>query len=365
MSDNFQKEHNKKTNYYGNKYFFLNGRCSINAKPYCLMMTIMSLFYDYIHTFYYMNVYIKDDRILILIFIILSTLQMTQTLLTALIDPGSFVPQPKEAIDYSLANNGSLYATLDNGDTTKLKLKICTTCHIVRDLRVFHCSTCGLCILRHDHHCPWLSTCVGLNNHQHFIFLILINSVFFCFTLCFHTYMITKIYDFDLGVIDIMFIIFSIVMNSIFFSFQVVLIYNHTIYICTGETTREKLKRLNKNKSEPFINPFRTSCRIQNFKEFFFCPMRYKEHVIYSDKASKYLDTYKLINDELGGTYEIKDNKVMSETLIEKGYRYKLFELEMCSKTNDSVETSSSINDEKLDDDNNENKKVILIKSEN
>ena len=349
MSDNFQKENNKKTNYYGNKYFFLNGRCSINAKPYCLMMTIMSLFYDYIHTFYYMNVYIKDDRILILIFIVLSTLQMTQTLLTALIDPGSFVPQLKEAIDYSLANNGSLYATLDNSDTTKLKLKICTTCHIVRDLRV----------------CPWLSTCVGLNNHQHFIFLILINNVFFCFTLCFHTYMITKIYDFDLGVIDIMFIIFSIVMNSIFFSFQVVLIYNHTIYICTGETTREKLKRLNKNKREPFINPFRTSCRIQNFKEFFFCPMRYKEHVIYSDMASKYLDTYKLINDDLGGTFEIKDNKVMSETLIEKGYRYKLFELEMCSKTNDSVETSSSINDEKLDDDNNENKKVILIKSEN
>ena len=93
--------------------------------------------------------------------------------------------------------------------------------------------------------------------------------------------------------------------------------------------------------------------------------MRYKEHLIYSDKASKYLDTYKLINDDLGGTFEIKDNKVMSETLIEKGYRYKLFELEMCSKTNDSVETSSSINDEKLDDDNNENKKVILVKSEN
>ena len=55
----------------------------------------------------------------------------------------------------------------------------------------------------------------------------------------------------------------------------------------------------------------------------------------------------------------------LAKTLIEKGYRYKLFELEMCSKTNDSVETSSSINDEKLDDDNNENKKVILVKSEN
>ena len=60
-------------------------------------------------------------------------------------------------------------------------LNFCRTCLNAKDLRVYHCDDCGLCILRHDHHCPWLSTCVSLNNHRHFIIFLIINLIYFIY----------------------------------------------------------------------------------------------------------------------------------------------------------------------------------------
>jgi len=63
----------------------------------------------------------------------------------------------------------------DNG------LRFCTSCSIYKPDRAHHCSRCNQCILRMDHHCPWIANCVGFMNYKYFLlFLVyaLTSSVF-------------------------------------------------------------------------------------------------------------------------------------------------------------------------------------------
>uniref|UniRef100_A0A8B9DH88 Palmitoyltransferase n=1 Tax=Anser cygnoides TaxID=8845 RepID=A0A8B9DH88_ANSCY len=45
----------------------------------------------------------------------------------------------------------------------------CAKCQLVRPARAGHCRLCGRCVRRLDHHCVWINSCVGEQNHQAFI----------------------------------------------------------------------------------------------------------------------------------------------------------------------------------------------------
>uniref|UniRef100_A0A7N0RGC7 S-acyltransferase n=1 Tax=Kalanchoe fedtschenkoi TaxID=63787 RepID=A0A7N0RGC7_KALFE len=58
--------------------------------------------------------------------------------------------------------------------------QLCATCKVVRPLRAKHCSTCDRCVEQFDHHCPWVSNCIGKKNKRDFFsFLILEVSAMF------------------------------------------------------------------------------------------------------------------------------------------------------------------------------------------
>ena len=64
--------------------------------------------------------------------------------------------------------------TLTIGKVTFL-LKYCETCHIVRNVRSFHCRLCNKCVERHDHHCGFVSNCIGRDNNNLFFWFLRLN----------------------------------------------------------------------------------------------------------------------------------------------------------------------------------------------
>ena len=67
-----------------------------------------------------------------------------------------------EEYDYEIAE----------GKTDRFK-KFCRKCKAFKPVRAHHCSLCGRCIIKMDHHCPWVNNCIGYDNKKHFILLLI------------------------------------------------------------------------------------------------------------------------------------------------------------------------------------------------
>ncbi|CAK7224077.1 palmitoyltransferase for Vac8p [Sporothrix curviconia] len=65
------------------------------------------------------------------------------------------------------------------------EMRFCKKCQARKPDRAHHCSTCRRCVLKMDHHCPWLATCIGLRNGKMFLLFLIYTTLFslFCFVL--------------------------------------------------------------------------------------------------------------------------------------------------------------------------------------
>jgi palmitoyltransferase len=100
-------------------------------------------------------------------------------------DPGSTLARYNGYNQLPTQEGGELQYTSFTVKASTGDLRFCKKCQTKKPDRAHHCSTCKRCVLKMDHHCPWLATCVGLRNYKAFL-LFLIYLSLFCW-MCFAT----------------------------------------------------------------------------------------------------------------------------------------------------------------------------------
>ncbi|CAG9329274.1 unnamed protein product [Blepharisma stoltei] len=168
-------------------------------------------------------------------------------------DPGT-IP---EYFDF-LPNNTTEGLTTDHieADVYAAKIGMCNKCHQSRPPRTHHCSICDRCILRMDHHCPWVGNCIGFFNHKYFIQFLVYTSIDL---LILGTSSGIKLYYSDED-LSICLLLSTIVGISMFFSLICLSLF-HIWLIATNQSSLEV--RIGG------FNVFDTGSKMNNFKQIF------------------------------------------------------------------------------------------------
>ena len=179
-------------------------------------------------------------------------------------DPGSPLTT-NETADYSSLpthepshNDATSFTVKSTGES-----RYCKKCKARKPDRAHHCSTCGRCVLKMDHHCPWLATCVGLRNYKAFL-LFLIYTTFYCW-LCFavtSTWLWGEVFSDSqyteslMPINNVLLCVISGIIGLVLTGFT----GWHVSLACRGQTTIECLEKTR------YLSPLRKTLKAQTYK---------------------------------------------------------------------------------------------------
>lgn len=136
--------------------------------------------------------------------------------------------------------------------------KFCRRCNNYKPERAHHCSSCGYCVKKMDHHCFWINNCVNYDNQGHFIrflfFTALANLLIFTYVcgefvaiLLFDRHLLHR-RDYYLLVLSGMSSLVLLIMTSFFLYLQLRLALMNMTFI--EELKQEDINRL---QGSPFL----------------------------------------------------------------------------------------------------------------
>ena len=83
-------------------------------------------------------------------------------------------------ININANNNGNNINASNEQEGIKPRIfteRECTTCRIIRPPGASHCAECDNCVLNFDHHCGFISNCVGKRNHKYFYLFVFFGNL--------------------------------------------------------------------------------------------------------------------------------------------------------------------------------------------
>ncbi|KAI9637964.1 Palmitoyltransferase PFA4 [Dioszegia hungarica] len=90
--------------------------------------------------------------------------------------------------------------------------RYCKTCEHYKPPRAHHCRQCKTCVVKLDHHCPWIANCVGFYNQGHFIRFLLyvvMATSYHLGMLGFRVAALTRDYYYEPTVTDVLMLVFN------------------------------------------------------------------------------------------------------------------------------------------------------------
>lgn len=143
--------------------------------------------------------------------------------------------------------------------------------------RTHHCKACKMCVLKYDHHCPWINQCVGIGNERYFILFMLWFALGTCVLGIAGWPLVKKAlwgkepwnFRFAPRILFIMIYAKAVVMGAVVF----VLALWHLYLVSQGETSVESqdnshYRAMAKERNERFVNVYDMGF-IQNLQIFF------------------------------------------------------------------------------------------------
>ncbi|KAK9712167.1 palmitoyltransferase for Vac8p [Basidiobolus ranarum] len=179
--------------------------------------------------------------------------------------PKQSVPRPNMAmVSPNIGQYDTLKSTkwvMEGNGLDQTQVSYCKHCGTHKPQRCHHCSSCDQCILKMDHHCPWINRCVGWRNYKIFYLLILYTSLYCIYIPASVLYPLVTRYNGQGIHIEWLILVVLAALAGVFLT---VLTVFHTKLIMRNQTTIENIRQRQKN-IEPRVNVYNLG-RMENWK---------------------------------------------------------------------------------------------------